>query len=115
MAPSPVGSGRRTSPELPRRWLSMAATVERQSTDNTQSRAIAAVLLLGAAVAVALGSYAKLHTPAGRPIVTFGFSGVLQMKAWLATAALAFVVVQLLSALWMWGRLPGAGSAPGWL
>jgi Family of unknown function (DUF6529) len=93
----------------------MATTVEPQRTDHTDSRAIAAVLLLGAGVAVALGSYAKLHAPAGRPIVTFGFSGVLQMKAWLATAALVFVAVQLLSALWMWGRLPGAGSAPGWL
>ena len=39
-----------------------------------------------------------------------GFSGMLQMKTWLATAALlVLVVVQVLTALWMWGRLPGAG------
>src|SRR4051794_1467021 len=40
---------------------------------------------------------------------------MLQMKAWLTTIVLALVVVQLLSALWMWGRLPGAGAAPQWL
>ena len=82
---------------------------------RTGGATLAAVLLVGAAVAVALGVYGKAHTPAGRPIVQFGFSGVLQMKTWLSTAALALVLVQLLSALWMWGRLPGAGSAPSWV
>jgi hypothetical protein len=70
------------------------------------------VLLAGAAVAVALGVYAKVHSPAGRPLFTLGFSGMLQMKAWLSTAAVALLVVQLVTALWMWGRLPGVGSAP---
>lgn len=73
-----------------------------------------AALLLGAAVAVSLGVYAKVHTPAARPVFTLGFSSVLPMKAWLTTAAAALLVVQLLTALWMWGRLPGAGAAPGW-
>ena len=76
----------------------MATTVEQRVGNQ---RAAAAVLLVGAGVAVALGCYAKLHTPAGRPIATFGFSGMLQMKAGLATAALAFVAVQLVTALWM--------------
>ena len=75
----------------------------------------AAVLLLGAAVAVALGIYGKVHTGAGRPIFLLGFSGMLQLKTWLSTAAVALLLVQLLSALWMWGRLPGAGPAPRWL
>ena len=73
------------------------------------------VLLLGAGVSVALGVYAKAHTPSSRPLFTLGFSGMLQMKAWLTTLVVLFVVVQLLSALWMWGRLPGAGPAPGWI
>jgi hypothetical protein len=73
-----------------------------------------AALLLGAGVSVALGVYASVHTPSARPLFTLGFSGMLQMKAWLATAALALLVVQLLTALWMWGRLPGAGTAPDW-
>lgn len=74
----------------------------------------ATLLGLGALLSVALGVYGRVHTPSRRPLETFGFSGMLQMKAWLTTAAVAFVVVQLLTALWMWGRLPGAGHAPGW-
>ena len=76
---------------------------------------LAAALLVGAGVSVALGVYAKVHHPSSRPLFTLGFSGMLQMKAWLATAALALVVVQLVTALWMWGRLPRAGAAPGWV
>jgi hypothetical protein len=61
---------------------------------------------------VALGVYARLHAPAGRPLFTLGFSGLLPMKAWLTTAAAALLLVQLVTALWMWGRLPRAGPAP---
>jgi hypothetical protein len=78
----------------------------------------ATLLLAGAAVALSIGVYARLHEPAGRPLVTLGFSGMLQMKAWLTTGAALLLVVQLLTALWMWGRLPGAGprsTAPPWV
>ena len=74
--------------------------------------ALALVLLAGAAVAVAVGSYARVHRPAARPLFLLGFSGMLQLKSWLATAALVLVVVQVVTALWMWGRLPGVGAAP---
>jgi hypothetical protein len=77
--------------------------------------AAALVLVTGAAVALALGVYAKVHDPALRPLFLLGFSGVLQLKTWLTTAALLLVLVQLLTALWMWGRLPGAGPAAGWV
>ena len=73
------------------------------------------MLLAGAVVAVSLGVYAKVHTPSGRPLFTLGLSGMLQMKVWLSTAAVVLLLVQLVSALWMWGRLPAAGPAPGWL
>ena len=75
---------------------------------------MAAVLLVGAGVAVTMGVYSKVHDPALRPLFTLGFSGMLQMKVWLCTVALILVVVQLVTALWMWGRLPGAGPAPTW-
>src|SRR5689334_7151292 len=75
---------------------------------------LAAAVLLGAAVAVSLGAYAGVHTPAARPLFTLGFSSVLPMKAWLTSAAAALLAVQLLTALWMWGRLPAAGAAPAW-
>jgi hypothetical protein len=81
-----------------------------------RSRApLALILLAGAAVAVAVGVYARVHRPASRPLFLLGFSGMLQLKSWLATAALVLVVVQVMTALWMWGRLPGVGPAPAWL
>ena len=76
--------------------------------------AAAALLLVAFAVALALGVYARSHTPSGRPIFTLWFSGILQLKAWLTTAAAFLLLLQLLTALWMWGRLPLAGAAPAW-
>ena len=76
---------------------------------------LAFVLLAGAAVAAAVGVYGRVHHPAARPLFLLGFSGMLQLKSWLATAALLLIVVQVATALWMWGRLPGAGPAPAWL
>ena len=91
--------------------MTNAAPSTGTGTGNTR---LAGVLLLGAGVAVALGVYGRVHQPAGRPLFTLGFSGMLQMKAWLSTAALVLVLVQLTTALWMWGRLPGAGRARPW-
>ncbi len=65
-------------------------------------------------MAVALGVYGRVHDPSLKPLFTLGFSGMLPMKAWLSTVALALVLVQLATALWMWGRLPGRRHAPEW-
>jgi hypothetical protein len=73
--------------------------------------ALAGALLAGCAVALALGIYAKEHDPSPRPLFLAGFSSGLVFKAWFATIALLFVVTQLSTALWLWGRLPGAGEA----
>lgn len=77
--------------------------------------ALAAAALAGVAVAAALGAYADAHPGDGAQLMTLWFSSMLEMKAWLATAAAALLVVQLLSALAMYGRVPGAGGAPGWV
>ena len=76
---------------------------------------LAGVLLVGAAVAVSLGIYGREHKPALRPLFLVGFSGMLQMKTWLSCIVLVLIVAQVLSASWMWSRLPGAGDPPGWL
>ena len=76
--------------------------------------ALAGLLLAACAVAVAVGVYGRGHGHR-RPVFVVGFSGVIQFKVWLATAALVLVLVQVITALWMWGRLPRAGSAPGWV
>jgi Family of unknown function (DUF6529) len=70
--------------------------------------------LLGAVVALSLGIYGSAHTPASDLVITLGFTNTITMKVWLATIAMAFAIVQLLSALWMYGRLPLA-KAPAWL
>ena len=70
--------------------------------------------LIGAAVALTLGIYGSAHTPASDLSITLGFTNTITMKVWLATIAVAFAVVQLFSALWIYGRLP-LGAAPSWL
>jgi hypothetical protein len=76
---------------------------------------LALLLLAGAAVALSVGVYARVHRPALRPLFLVGFSGMLQLKAWLTSLALLLVLVQLTTALWAWNRLPGAGTAPAWI
>ncbi|MFF3460073.1 DUF6529 family protein [Streptomyces sp. NPDC002730] len=67
--------------------------------------------LVAAAVAVGLGAYGKVHDPAGTAFNLAGFSSTGAVKSWLGTAALAFAVVQVGSALAMYGRLPGVRAA----
>jgi uncharacterized protein DUF6529 len=88
----------------------VAVTVDRDSARPAAT--LGALVLAGALVAVALGVYSHAHSPAGRPLFTLGFSGMLQMKAWLTTIVAVLVLVQLVTALWMWGRLPGVSGAP---
>jgi len=70
--------------------------------------------LVGAAVALTLGIYANAHSPSSDLTITLGFTNTITMKVWLTTIVLCFAVIQLLSALWMYGRLP-VGAAPSWL
>jgi len=75
---------------------------------------LAAAAGLGIAVAAVLAAYARVSPGDGAAISTFGFSALYAMKSWLTTAAMVFVVVQVVSALAMWGRLPGVAASPGW-
>jgi hypothetical protein len=76
--------------------------------------ALVAVLVAGGAVAVTLGVYGRHHQPTGRPIALFGFPTMLDMKAWLASAAVCFGVVQIVTALRIYQRL-GTGPSPRWV
>ncbi|MFC5803504.1 DUF6529 family protein [Streptomyces formicae] len=69
-------------------------------------------VLVGAAVAVALGVYGKVHDPAATAFNLAGFSSPKAVKSWLTSVAFAFGLVQLFSALTMYGQMPGvrAGS-----
>lgn len=65
----------------------------------------AAAMAVGAAVSVALGVYGSRHQPTGQTTWMFGFPSMIGMKVWLASAAGLLAVVQLVSALWMYGKL----------
>jgi hypothetical protein len=90
-----------------------------ESTETFPQRDPAAARLLlagvlGAVVALTLGIYGRAHDPASDLTITLGFTNTITMKVWLATIALLFAVVQVMSALWIYGRLP-LGAAPSWL
>lgn len=70
--------------------------------------------MVGAAVALTLGIYANAHSPSSDVTITLGFTNTITMKVWLTTIVLGFALIQFLSALWMYGRLP-LGAAPSWL
>jgi hypothetical protein len=74
---------------------------------------LAIPLGLGVLVAIALGVYGRVHTPTNQAIYIGPFSSMIAMKVWLTAVALVLAVVQLISALWMYGRLPW--PAPDWI
>ncbi|MFE0173861.1 DUF6529 family protein [Streptomyces sp. NPDC059002] len=66
--------------------------------------------LFAAVVAVGLGAYGKVHDPEGTAFNLAGFSSTSAVKAWLGTTAFAFALLQVVSALMLYGKLPG----PSW-
>jgi hypothetical protein len=86
--------------------------VEAAGVQPRRSPGLALALVLGAFVALALGVYGNVHDPSGTLVFTLLFSSTISLKVWLATIAVAFAVVQVLTALWIYGRLGVA--APSW-
>jgi len=70
--------------------------------------------LIGALVALTLGIYGRLHSPTGIAINIAGFSSPGSVKSWLATAATVLALVQVGSALVMYGKVPRV-AAPSWI
>ena len=70
--------------------------------------------LIGALVALTLGVYGHLHNPTGYAINIAGFSSPGAVKSWLATGAFVFALVQVGSALVMYGKVPRI-AAPSWI
>jgi hypothetical protein len=82
----------------------MTASDLRPAAQNRTALAILGVpVVLGVGVAVALGVYGSLHEPAQYGISIAGFSTGAVAKSWLATAALALAIVQLVTGAGMWG------------
>ena len=76
---------------------------------------LAWVGLVALAVGGALAAYTQVHEGTHEFLFGLDRAGMIEMKAWLTTGAAALVVVQVLSALAMWGKLPGVKDAPGWV
>jgi len=70
--------------------------------------------MIGALVALTLGIYGHLHHPTGIAINIAGFSSPASVKSWLATGATVFALVQVGSALVMYGKVPRI-AAPSWI
>jgi hypothetical protein len=81
---------------------------------STATTRLLGLVLIGACVSLTIGVYGRLHTPAGVAVNLAGFSGPQEVKAWMATLAALLALIQLGSALVMYGRVPGI-SAPPWL
>jgi hypothetical protein len=67
----------------------------------------------GAALAVLIGVFGRIHDPTTDGTFTLGFHTVIQMKVILTTVVGVLVVAQLLGALVLYGKLPI--TAPTWL
>ena len=65
---------------------------------------------IGAAVSIALGVYGRLHTPTGHAVNIAGFSIGAAAKAALASVAMGLAIVQIVTALGVYGRIPLRGA-----
>jgi hypothetical protein len=81
--------------------------------DNRIAVPFLGAVVAGAVVAVVLGVYGREHDPAGQSLFTLGFSGTLNMKAWLTTLVAVLAIAQVLLAAWLYGKLGRA--APEWV
>ena len=66
---------------------------------------------VGAAVALALGIYGHVHDPSQQLVFTLFFSSTIAMKVWFGSFAVVFGIVQVTTALWLYGRLPWKPAA----
>ena len=78
------------------------------------ARLLVVPALVGCLVALTLGIYGRLHSPTGVAVDIVGFSSPGTVKAWLASAAVVFALVQVGSSLVMYGKVPWI-TAPSWI
>ena len=67
----------------------------------------------GAVVALLVGVFGKVHDPTLAGTTTFGFRTVINMKVALSVVVGVLALLQLVGALWLYGKLGRA--APSWL
>ncbi|HEY7043281.1 MAG TPA: DUF6529 family protein [Nocardioidaceae bacterium] len=81
----------------------MAAQVQES---RTPARFAYVALGVGAVVAVVLGVFGKAaHDEGHAAVLTTGFGGLATMKVYLSTVVAVLALVQIVTALWLYGRL----------
>lgn len=71
---------------------------------------VVVAVAIGTAVSVGLGIYGRMHTPTGKALHLAGFANELAAKSAVTTVALVLVLVQLITALAIYGRVPLQGA-----
>ena len=96
----------------------MTAPTRREPLPQQPAASSAAKLVvpsvIGGLVALTLGIYGRLHSPTGIAVNIAGFSSPGAVKAWLATLATVCAIIQVGSALVMYGKVPRV-TAPSWI
>src|ERR1700712_1847766 len=72
-----------------------------------------AAFAIGAVVAILVGIFGRVHDPTLDGTTTLGFDTVIEMKVVVTTVIGVLVVLQILGALWMYGKL--GVRAPSWV
>ena len=84
--------------------------------DTTQQKSMAIPLTAfaaGAVVALLVGVFGRVHDPTLHGTTTLGYSSVLAMKTVVATVVGVLAVTQVITALWLYGKL--GIRVPSWL
>jgi hypothetical protein len=92
--------------------MSLVSEAPVSSDPGGTSPARAAAILVPIAIGAAVSFYGSLHHATGIAVGIAGFSSLLWVKVWTATAAAILAVVQLVTARMMWLPSSGAWVAP---
>jgi Family of unknown function (DUF6529) len=77
---------------------------------GTKTGPVVIAFAIGTAVSIGLGVYGRLHTPSGHAVNIAGFSNGAAAKAFLASIVMALVIVQIVTAMGLYGRIPLRGA-----
>jgi Family of unknown function (DUF6529) len=78
--------------------------------NGTKIGPVVIAFVVGTAVSFGLGVYGRLHTPSGHAVDIAGFSTGAAAKAFLASVVIALAIVQTLTAMGLYGRIPLHGT-----
>ena len=77
---------------------------------GTKIGPVVVAFVIGTGVSIGLGVYGRLHTPSGHAVNIAGFSSGAAAKAALASVVMALVIVQTVTAMGLFGRIPLRGD-----